>query len=86
MPSRETIWVVPLLGISFLIAISLSIFLSPAIGIPLLAIAGFIGAVVWFRRNTSATGRMEEFREQVPDSSTEFTARDQTTLTPTERS
>jgi fucose 4-O-acetylase-like acetyltransferase len=86
MPSRETLWFVPLLVISLLVAMSLTIFLSPAIGIPLLVIAGLIGAIVWFRRNSSATGRMEEFREQVPyESGTDFTERDRTTLTPTER-
>lgn len=86
MPSRETLWFVPLLVITLLVAMSLTIFLSPAIGIPLLFIAGFIGAVVWLRRNSSPTGRMEEFREQVPyQSGTDFSERDQTTLTPTER-
>jgi hypothetical protein len=86
MPSRETLWFVPLLVISLLVAMSLTIFLSPAIGVPLLLIAGLIGAITWFRGNRSATGRMEEFREQVPyESGTDFTARDQTTLTPTER-
>jgi hypothetical protein len=62
---------------------SLTIFLSPAIGIPLLLIAAIVGAFGWFRKNASATGRMEEFREQTqPD--VEFTARDRETLTPTE--
>ena len=86
MPSRETVWFVPLLVISLLIAMSLTIFLSPAIGVPLLVLAGIIGAIGWTRKNASATGRMEEFREQVPyESGTDFTARDQSTLTPTER-
>lgn len=65
---------------------SLTIFLSPIIGVPLLLLAGVIGAFGWFRTNTSGTGRMNELREQVPyESGTDFTARDQTTLTPTER-
>lgn len=86
MPSRETVWFVPLLVISLLAAMSLTIFLSPAIGIPLLFVAGFIGAVVWSRRNAGATGRMEQFREQVPyETGGGFTARDQATLTPSER-
>ena len=64
---------------------SLTIFLSPAIGIPLLFIAGFVGAMIWFRRNAGATGRMEQFREQVPyESGPEFSSRDRSTLTPTE--
>ena len=86
MPSRETIWFVPLVVISLLIAMSLTIFLSPAIGVPLLLIAGVIGAFGWFRRNSSDTGRMEEFREQAgSDDGVEFTARDRETLTPSER-
>jgi hypothetical protein len=84
MPSRETLWVVPLLVISLLIAMSLSIFLSPAIGVPLLALAAFIGAIVWYRRRAGATGRMEDFREQT-ESGVEFTRRDRESLTPTER-
>jgi fucose 4-O-acetylase-like acetyltransferase len=83
MPSRETIWFVPLLVISLLVAMSLTIFLSPAIGIPLLMIAGIFGAVVWFRKNESSTADMEGFRDQArPD--VEFTARDRETLTPSE--
>jgi hypothetical protein len=86
MPSRETVWFVPLVVISLLIAISLTIFLSPAIGVPLLLIAGVIGAFGWFHRNSGDTGRMEEFREQAgTDSGVEFTARDRETLTPSER-
>jgi hypothetical protein len=83
MPSRETVWFVPLLVISFLVAMSLTFFLSPAIGIPLLLIAAIFGAFGWFGSNTSSTGRMEEFREQTgPD--VEFTARDRETMTPSE--
>jgi hypothetical protein len=86
MPSRETVWFVPLVVISLLIAMSLTIFLSPAIGVPLLLLAAVIGAFGWFRRNSSDTGRMEDFREQSPTSpGVEFTARDQETLTPSER-
>jgi hypothetical protein len=85
MPSRETVWFVPLVVISLLVAMSLTIFLSPAIGVPLLVLAGIIGAIGWSRKNASSTGRMEEFREQVPyQSGTDFTERDQSTLTPTE--
>src|SRR3954451_8508195 len=83
MPSRETVWFVPLLVVSLLVAMSLTIFLSPAIGIPLLVIAAIVGAFGWFGSNSSKTGRMEEFREQTqPD--VEFTARDRETLTPSE--
>jgi fucose 4-O-acetylase-like acetyltransferase len=86
MPSRETIWFVPLLVISLLVAMSLTIFLSPAIGVPLLLIAGVFGAFGWFRRNAGATGRMEEFRDQAPSQQgVEFTAGDRETLTPTDR-
>jgi hypothetical protein len=84
MPSRETLWFVPLLVISLLVAMSLTIFLSPAIGVPLLVIAAIFGAFGWFGRNRSATGRMQDFREQAPESGVEFTARDRETLTPTE--
>jgi hypothetical protein len=83
MPSRETVWFVPLLVVGLLVGMCLTIFLSPAIGIPLLLIAAVVGAFGWFGGNRSATGRMEEFREQAqPD--VEFTARDRTTLTPSE--
>jgi hypothetical protein len=83
MPSRETVWFVPLLVVSSLVAMCLTIFLSPAIGVPLLLIAAAVGAFGWFGRHRSSTGAMEEFREQAqPD--VEFTARDRTTLTPSE--
>jgi hypothetical protein len=84
MPSRETIWFVPLVAISLLVAMSLTIFLSPAIGVPLLLLAAIFGAFGWFRRHSSETGRMEEFREQAPQNGTDFSARDRNTLTPTE--
>jgi hypothetical protein len=83
MPSRETVWFVPLVVISLLVAMCLTIFLSPAIGVPLLLLAGIIGGFVWFRGRATSTGQMEEFREQSqPD--VEFTARDHQTLTPSE--
>ena len=84
MPSRETVWFVPLLVISLLVAMSLTIFLSPAIGIPLLLLAGLFGAIIWFRRNASETGRMEKFREQADTDGVEFTARDRESLTRSE--
>jgi hypothetical protein len=83
MPSRETIWFVPLLVISLLIAMSLTIFLSPAIGVPLLVLAGIFGAIGWFGGRSTETARTEEFREQA-QSDVEFTPRDRTTLTPSE--
>jgi hypothetical protein len=83
MPSRETVWFVPLVVISLLVAMSLTIFLSPAIGVPLLLLAGLFGAIGWFRRNSSETGQMESFRDEARES-VEFTARDRETLTPTE--
>jgi len=85
MPSRETVWFVPLLVISLLVAMSLTIFLSPAIGVPLLLLAAIVGAFGWFGSNSSSTGRMEDFREQA-GSDVEFSDRDRTTLTPTEHS
>jgi fucose 4-O-acetylase-like acetyltransferase len=84
MPSRETIWFVPLLVISLLIAMSLTIFLSPAIGVPLLVLAAIVGAFGFFGKNSSSTGRMEKFREQAGDD-VQFTQRDRETLTPSER-
>lgn len=80
MPSRETVWFVPLVVIFLLIAMCLTIFLSPAIGIPLLVLAGIFGAIGWFRGNESKTADVEGFREQVPYQGTEFTARDRETL------
>jgi hypothetical protein len=83
MPSRETVWFVPLLVISLLVAMSLTIFLSPAIGVPLLLIAAAFGAFGWFGNRSSGTAHMEEFRDQArPD--VEFTARDRESLTPSE--
>ena len=83
MPSRETVWFVPLVVISLLVAMCLTIFLSPIIGVPLLVIAAIVGAVGWFGRRSTSTARMQEFREQTqPD--VEFTARDRASLTPTE--
>ena len=83
MPSRETVWFVPLLVISLLVAMSLTIFLSPAIGVPLLVLAAIFGAFGWFGSRSTSTGRMEEFREQ-GQPGVEFTARDRDSLTPTE--
>ena len=84
MPSRETIWFVPLLVISLLVAMSLTIFLSPAIGVPLLVLAAIFGAFGWFGSRSTKTSRMEEFRDQArPD--VEFTARDRESLTPNRR-
>jgi fucose 4-O-acetylase-like acetyltransferase len=83
MPSRETVWFVPLVVISLLVAMSLTIFLSPAIGVPLLVLAGLFGAIGWFRGNSSDTGRMNDFRDQAT-ADVEFTERDRETLTPTQ--
>jgi fucose 4-O-acetylase-like acetyltransferase len=83
MPSRETVWFVPLLVVSLLVAMSLTIFLSPAIGVPLLVLAAIFGAFGWFGGRSGSAARMEEFRDQT-QSDVEFTARDRTTLTPTE--
>jgi hypothetical protein len=83
MPSRETVRFVPLIVGGLLVAMCLTIFLSPAIGIPLLLIAGIFGAIGWFGGNTSKTSNMEDFRDQArPDSN--FTARDHASLTPSE--
>ncbi|MEA2426195.1 MAG: hypothetical protein QOH13_2605 [Thermoleophilaceae bacterium] len=83
MPSRETIWFVPLVLVSLLIAMAFTIFLSPAIGVPLLVIAAIFGAVGWFGSNRTATGQMQEFREQAQPG-VEFTDADRETLTPAE--
>lgn len=69
--------------IGLLVAMCLTIFLSPAIGVPLLVIAGIIGAFGWFGKNRSKTGQMEQFREQAQPG-VEFTARDRESLTPPE--
>lgn len=83
MPSRETVWFVPVLAIGLLVGMSLTIFLSPAIGVPLLALAVIFGAIGFFGSRSTPTGRMEEFREQAtPD--VEFSERDRSTLTPSE--
>jgi hypothetical protein len=89
MPSRETVWFVPLLVISLLVAMSLTIFLSPAIGVPLLAIAVIVGAVGRVRRHASATGRMQDFRQQAVETQqdgapVQFDERDRQSLTPSQ--
>ena len=83
MPSRETVWFVPLLVISLIVAMCLTIFLSPAIGVPLLVLAAIFGAFGWFGGHSGSTGQMQEFREQANDG-VDFTARDRSTLTPSE--
>ena len=89
MPSRETLWFVPLVAVGLVVGMALTIFLSPAIGVPLLLIAVIIGAAGKFRRQTSATGRMQDFREQAVEAQqdgtpVQFDERDRATLTPTE--
>jgi fucose 4-O-acetylase-like acetyltransferase len=83
MLSRETVWFVPLVVISLLVAMCLTIFLSPIIGVPLLVIAAIVGAVGWFGRRSTSTARMEEFRDQARPG-VEFTEGDRASLTPTE--
>ena len=83
MPSRETLWFVPLVVISLLLAMSLTIFLSPAIGIPLLLIAAVFGAIGWFNGNRSKAARVEDFRDQASEG-VEFTSRDRDSLAPSE--
>ena len=68
MPSRETLWFVPLAIAGLVIGMAFTIFLSPAIGVPLLVIAGIIGAIGWFRQNRSERGQVEQFREQACES------------------
>jgi hypothetical protein len=88
MPSRETLWFVPLIVVGLLVGMAFTIFLSPAIGVPLLVIAMIVGALVRFRRQTSATGRMQDFRGQAAEAQqgttpVQFDERDRETLTPT---
>lgn len=83
MPSRETVWFVPLLVIGLLVGMAFTMFLSPAIGVPLLALAAIFGAIGFFGSRATPTGRMEEFRGQAsPD--VDFTERDRASLTPSE--
>jgi hypothetical protein len=83
MPSRETIWFVPLLVVGLLVGMSFTIFLSPAIGIPLLVLAAVFGAIGWFGGRSTSTGRVEEFREQAQPG-IQFDERDRESLTPPE--
>src|SRR4051794_19996345 len=83
MASRETIWFVPMLVIRLLVAVSLTIFLPPAIGVPLLRIAAIIGAFGFSGGRSGWTADMGRFREQA-GSDTEFTARARESLTPSE--
>jgi hypothetical protein len=73
------LWFVPLLVISLLVAMCLTIFLSPVIGIPLLLIAAVFGAIGWFNNNRTESARVEEFRDQAREG-VEFTARDRDSL------
>jgi hypothetical protein len=51
--------------------------------VPLLVIAAIFGAFGFFGSRSTATGQMNEFRDQAkPD--VDFTARDRATLTPSE--
>jgi hypothetical protein len=89
MPSRETVWFVPLLVVTLLIGMAFTIFLTPAIGVPLLLLAAVAGAIFRFRSQASAGGRMQEFREQGAQAQqngepVEFTERDRATLTPSQ--
>jgi hypothetical protein len=81
MPSRETLWFVPLVVIGLLVGMSLTIFLTPAVGVPLLLIALIFGIVMRGRRQASSAGRMQDFRETAPSEGVEFTERDRETLT-----
>ncbi len=84
MPSRETVWLLPLLAVTLLVAMALTIFLSPAIGVPLLLIAAIFGAFSWFGGRSTSTARMQELRDEArPD--VEFTAGDHNTLTRSDR-
>ena len=87
MPSRETLWFVPLIVVGLLVGMAFTIFLSPAIGIPLLLIAAIIGTVARLRRQASATGRMQDFRAQATEAQqggtpVQFDERDRESLTP----
>jgi hypothetical protein len=89
MPSRETLWFVPLVVVGLLVGMAFTIFLSPAIGVPLLAIAVIVGAVGRLRRQTSAAGRMQDFRENAAEAEqggapVQFDERDRETLTPSQ--
>jgi hypothetical protein len=80
MPSRETLWFVPLVVVGLLVGMSLTIFMSPVVGVPLLVIALIFGIVMRGRRQASSTGRMQDFRENAPNEGVEFTERDRETL------
>ena len=89
MPSRETLWIVPLVIAGLIVGMALTIFLSPAIGVPLLLIALVVGAINRLRRQASQTGRMDEFRGQAAEAQregapVEFTPADRATLTPSQ--
>jgi hypothetical protein len=80
MPSKETLWFVPLVVIGLLVGMSLTIFLTPVIGVPLLLIALIFGIVMRGQRQATSTGRMQDFRETAPSEGVEFTERDRETL------
>jgi hypothetical protein len=80
MASRDTFWVVPLVAIGLIVGMAFTIFLTPAIGVPLLVLAALVGAIGRLARHATPTGRMEDFRDQAR-SDVEFTERDRATLT-----
>jgi hypothetical protein len=86
MPSRETIWFIPLVVVGLLVGMAFTIFLTPAIGVPLILIAIVIGAVTRLRRQASSTGRMQDFRGQAVEAQqgapVQFDERDRASLTP----
>ena len=50
--------------VGLLVGMAFTIFLSPAIGVPLLMIAALVGLVGRMRRQASGVGRMQDFRGQ----------------------
>jgi hypothetical protein len=89
MPSRETLWFVPLVAVGLLVGMAFTIFLSPAIGVPLLLIAVVVGAFGRMRRQASPTGRMQDFRDQAVETQqggtpVQFDERDRESLAPSQ--
>jgi hypothetical protein len=82
MPSRETIWFVPLIVVGLIAGCALTAF-TPIFGVPILVLVAMLFFAAQVAARTSGTGRAAEIRRQA-DLDVEFTDEDRRTLTPTQ--
>jgi uncharacterized membrane protein YfcA len=80
MPSRETVWFVPLIIVGLIVGSALTAF-TPIFGIPILIVVALCFFGVQFAARASSTGRAAQLRRQARQD-VEFTDDDRRTLTP----